>query len=209
MRAIALLLLALLPVSAATVGTGAVSPDSKEELICNLPDAFQQHNREGVDGKGLCVFASMHHAGIWQDDPLFEAMLQFMQSQPGGGTPNKVDMMLKKASADTGQPIPEYIQVEDNDIEILKLAVKCRYMPCVTYGWSPTGRYGGQTIYHMVNLVHASDKWFAVLDNNHEGTKNIEWMTPQEFKRAYTNPGGKGWSVILLTQPTPPKARNQ
>lgn len=59
--------------------------------------------------------------------------------------------------------------VEGSDLERLKLACRTGRMPGVTYAFSPTGRYGGARIAHMVNLVHADDQWFAVLDNNYPG----------------------------------------
>jgi hypothetical protein len=77
----------------------------------------------------------------------------------------------------------------------------------VTYSSSPTGRYGGSRIAHMVSLVHADDRWFAVLDNNYPGANLIEWMTPQEFQRTWTGMGG-GWAVILLAPPPPPPPVN-
>lgn len=191
----------------ASVGTGELSPNGLESVTCNLQDKFHQRNSVGINGAGLCVFASMKHAGTWQDDPLFVAIFDFMKSHLGGGYPSKVDEMLQKASVKYNLPIPDYIQVEDSNIDILKVACKCRYMPCVTYGVSPTGRYNGRSIAHMVNIVHASDSWFCVLDNNYPGISNYEWMTPDEFKRSYTKTGG-GWCIILMTTPTPPNARN-
>jgi len=59
----------------------------------------------------------------------------------------------------------------------------------------------------MVNLVHADDRYFAVLDNNYVGQNQIEWMTPEEFKRSWTGLGG-GWAVILLAPPPPPVPTN-
>lgn len=189
----------------ASVG-GEKSPDGKVIARCDLPDKFQRKNSVGINLMGLCVFASLRHAGHWQDDPLFQKMQDFMESKPGGGWPEKVDSMLAEASRKYGLPIPPYIQVEDDDLEILKLAIKCGYMPGITYGVSPTGRYGGRQIAHMVNLIHADENWFCVMDNNYIGGQNYEWMTPAEFKRTYTT-GGGGWCVILMTTPTPPRIK--
>lgn len=189
----------------ASIG-GETSPDGKEIARCDLADKYQQENMVGINGMGLCVFASMRHAGYWQDEPLFQKMVDFMKTRPGGGWPEKVDSMLAAASAKYNLPIPPYIQMQDGDLEVLKLACKCGYMPGVTYGVSPTGRYGGRTIGHMVNLIHASDNWFCVLDNNYIGGNKYEWMTPEEFKRSYVTRGG-GWCVILMTTPTPPRIK--
>ncbi len=97
--------------------------------------------------------------------------------------------MIKDICQKKGVPVPPYIQVQGKDIEILKLACKTGRMPGVTYSFSPSGRYGGQKIAHMVSLPHADDKWFCVLDNNFPRT--YEWLTPQEFSRTYA-PGSGG-----------------
>lgn len=190
---------------------GLKTPDGKPAAIQFPPERFTR-NTAGIDGSGLCVFTSLFHTGDWQDDALFLRQLEYMRKQRGGGYPSKVDAVLKAAAKQYNLPVPEYVQIEDRDIDVLKLAVKNGYMPCVTYGISPTGRYGGKRINHMVNLVHADDKYIGVLDNNYTGADEIEWMTPDEFKRSYTtnaNPrtaigGVNGWAIVLLT-PSPPK----
>lgn len=192
----------------ASVG-GDKSPDGKCTARCDLADKYHHRNTSGIDFAGLCVFTSLQHAGIWQDDPLFEKMHEFMESHMGGGWPQKVDAMLLEASKKYGLEIPPYMQVQSNDLEVLKLAIKCGYMPCVTYYVSPTGRYGGRRIAHMVNIIMApepgsNEGWFCVLDNNYIGGQNYEWMTQAEFIKTYTG-GSTGWSVILLTLPTPPR----
>jgi hypothetical protein len=118
----------------------------------------------------------------------------------GGGYPSKVDTLVKQIALDRHAPVPDYIQVEGNDLEILKLACKSGRMPCVTYNRSLTGRYNGQNIAHMVNLVRADDDFIAVLDNNYIGDTNYEYLSPEEFKRVY----GSGWCVILLASSPPP-----
>jgi hypothetical protein len=185
------------------------APDGKPAALQFPPDRYTR-NTAGTDGLGLCVFTSMKHAGDWQNADLFVKQLEFMRRQPGGGYPSKVDSVLKAASKQYGLTIPQYVQVQDRDIEVLKLAIKNGYMPCVTYGISPSGRYSGKQISHMVNLIHADDHFFGVLDNNYVGPNEIEWMTPAEFMRAYTTNGRSrvggvnGWAIVLLTA-SPPK----
>jgi hypothetical protein len=60
----------------------------------------------------------------------------------------------------------------------------------------------------MVNLVHFSAKWAAVLDNNFPGETNYEWMSPAEFTRRWKL-GGGGWAVFLLSPPPPPPPANK
>lgn len=188
---------------AANVG-GPVHADGTE-IACHLPDALHQKNTGGSDGAGLCVYASARHSGRYQGDPLFEKIFDWMRKHPGGSYPSKFKRTLEQCARETGLPIPEYIQIENNDLEILKAACKAGLMPGVTYSFSPTGRYGGRRISHMVSLPHADDRHFVVLDNNY--VHSYEWLTPQEFLRTYAG-GGRGWAIILLTPPPPPPPRS-
>ncbi len=78
----------------------------------------------------------------------------------------------------------------------------------ITYGVSPSGRYGGQTVYHMVNLAAAGagkgpdgKGWWCVQDNNFPGT--WEWMSEAQFARAYSAGSGP-WAAFLLVPSPPP-----
>jgi hypothetical protein len=185
----------------ASVG-GNVAPDGTE-IHCDLPGELHQKNTGGSDGAGLCVYASARHTGRWQNDRLFDEIFEWMKRHPGGSYPAKFDKTIKQCAQEKGLPVPDYLQVEGSDLEILKLACKTGRMPGVTYSFSPTKRYGGQRISHMVSLVHADDKWFCVCDNNYPGANQFEWMTPQEFARTYTG-GRSGWAIILISPPSPP-----
>lgn len=185
---------------------GPRHPDGTE-IDCDLPGALHQKNTGGSDGAGLCVFASMRHSGRWQGDPVFEGLFDWMKARPGGGYPEKVSRMVEEFAREKGYPVPDYLQVESTDLEILREACRAGRLPGVTYCSSPTGRYSGQRIAHMVSLVAAGDRHFTVLDNNYPGPEQYEWMSPDEFARAYT--GGKsGWSVILLSPGPPPPPRS-
>lgn len=193
------------PVIAAKVG-GRTGPDGTE-LACDLPGSLHLKNRGGSDGAGLCVFASLKHSAQYQNvDPL-KGIFEFMFTRPGGGYPSKVDKVIKDMCAAQGVAVPPYIQYEGTDLTLLKLACKTGRMPGVTYSFSPTGRYGGARIAHMVSLPHADDKHFVVLDNNYPGAEAYEWMTPDEFRKTWTG-GRQGWAVILLAPPPPPPPRN-
>lgn len=182
-----------------------VAPDGTE-AHCPIPKEFHLKNRGGSDGSGLCVFCSIQHQAVWQGVTPLEDFFKWMWNKPGGGYPSKVEKMIELKCKEMGVSVPLYIQVENNDLDILKLACRSGRSPGITYSFSPTGRYGGQRIAHMVSLVHADDKWFGILDNNYPGT--IEWMSPQEFLRSYSG-GSTGWSVILLDSGPPPPPRNQ
>lgn len=194
-------------IEAASVG-GQKSPDGTEEINCDLPKEFHLRNVGGTDGAGLCVWCSITHTAIWQHIWELMGTFQYMQSQRGGGWPERVDSVVPLLAKKAGVPTPPYIQVQSrNDYEILKLACKTGRMPCITYSYSPTGRYGGAKIAHMVSLVHATDKWVGILDNNFPGT--IEWMDPQTFMNVHTNRGREnGWAVVFLADPPPPPPVN-
>ncbi len=194
----------LLPVGAASVGS-FTAPNGKE-IQCHLDEKFHLKNRGGSDGAGLCVFASLKHGSIFQHVRQTDDIFEFMFSRPGGGYPSKVDKIISLLCESKNVEIPDYLQVESRDLEILKLACKTGRMPGVTYGFSPTGRYNGQRIAHMVSLCHADDDWFGILDNNYP--RSIEWMDPATFLRVYTSGGGNGWSVIFLDPGPPPVPTN-
>lgn len=193
-------------VGVAKVG-GKVAPDGKTELQCDLPASLYLKNVGGSDGKGLCVFTSIGHSSRFQNVELLSSFRDYMRKYPGGGWPQKVDQYIEKISKESGVPKPDYIQVQGGreTIDILKAALQSGRMPSVTYSKSPTGRYNGQRIAHMVNLVHLDSNYVAVLDNNYiePQDKSFEWMSVDQFLASYT--GGKsGWAVILLDPGPPP-----
>lgn len=201
-----LLSLLLLAPAAADIGAkvgGNKSPTGKEVEL-DYPEERHQHNKAGKDGAGLCVFTSISQAGDWQNVPGMVNMRDWMQKYPGGGWPAKVKEMVAKKCKAEGWPVPDFIIDENGDLAILELALTTGRMPCVTYGISPTGRYNGQHIAHMVNLVHGDKDEWCVLDNNY---KDVEWMSRKEFSKAY-NDKSKGWCVIFLSPGPPPPPRN-
>lgn len=189
------------PVGAAV---GRVAPDGTEPQI-DLPNNLHRRNTASK-GLGNCVFTSIHHSALWSEVPALMEFPKWLTAKgiPGGGYPSKVAKLIPEMCKDRNVPVPQYVQVEGNDLEILKLACRTGRMPSVTYSRSPTGRYGGRSIAHMVSLIHADDKWFGVLDNNYPGADALEWMSPEQFLRAYS----PGWCVILLEPGPPPVPRN-
>jgi len=198
------------PRAYAPVGANVGGPVSPDGVVIQLDLPGDQHlrNKGGSDGAGLCVFTSIDHSARWQNVPALIGFRDWMTRYPGGGYPQKVDQMIAKICTEKGVPKPEYLQVEGADISILVAACKAGLMPAITYGISPTGRYGGSKIPHMVTLVHADGERFVVLDNNYPGPEKLEWMSAAEFKRSYTISGG-GWAVILLPPGPPPVPCNR
>lgn len=180
----------------------------------DLPKSLHLRNKGGSDsprgpgyGSGLCVFTSLNHSAYWQNIWILQDFRDWMTHFPGGGYPAKVDSMIARLCKDRHAAKPKYLQSETNNLDILRLAIKTGRMPCITYYHSPTGRYGGSRISHMVNLVSAGTGkgpdgkgWWTVLDNNYPGS--YEWMSEAEFLRTASG-GNKIWSVIFLS-PTPP-----
>jgi hypothetical protein len=111
---------------------------------------------------------------------------------------------IKLICKDRGVPEPDYIQLEGGKeiFDILRSALAGGRMIGVTYSFSPTGRYNGQRISHMVNLVHLDERSACILDNNYIGTDKLEWITVDEFAKTFTG-GRSGWAVILLNAGPP------
>jgi hypothetical protein len=196
-------------------GTGAFiggnrAPDGTE-VHCDLPGDLHRSNTSSR-GQGCCVWTSIHHAAVWQNVPAYVEAAKWIQGQgiPGGAYPGAVERYLPRMARERGLiQAPKFLNYQGSDLELLKLACKTGRMPAVTYSFSPTRRYGRSRIAHMVSLLHADDRWFAVLDNNYIGPNRIEWLTPNEFRNTWTGLGdrGGGWAVILLAPPPPPPPR--
>lgn len=178
----------------AAVG-GPVHADGTE-IQLDLPVTLHQRNTGGSDGAGLCVFASLRHAGLWADEPVFSGLFEWMKRHPGGSYPAKTDRMVEQFCKEKKLPKPLYIQVENADLGILKAACAAGLMPSVT-----TMRHS-----HMISLVHADDRHFVTLDNNLPG--KYRWQTPAEFLASYTGGSSKGWAVIPLKPGPPPIPNN-
>jgi hypothetical protein len=179
------------------------------EIQVDLPGSLHTENIASR-GLGCCVFRSLDHAARWQGVPALWGFPEWMVSKriEGGGYPSKVDRLIPQIAKDRGLPTPEYIQHEGTDLELVRLALKTGRMVSGTYGRSPTGRYGGRHIDHMVNYVHCTSTEAAVLDNNYPGDQAYEWMTPEELRRAAMDGSRQLWVVILLSPPPPPAPRN-
>lgn len=201
------------PFRGAPVGAhvgGPVHPDGTE-IQCDLPPEL---HRENVASKGLgcCVFRSLDHAAAWQGVEALRGFPEWMIAKgiPGGGWPEKVDELIPRIARDRGLPVPEFLQVEGTDLSIARQALESGRMVCITYSHSPSGRYAGRRISHMVNAVHgdAQGRW-CVLDNNYVEPRGAayEWLTAEEMRGAATG-SKKLWAIILLAPPPPPPPRN-
>lgn len=208
--AYSLVLLSIACVFSAAMAGGdeSVAPDTKTQVQNDVPQRLRLRNKVGTNGLGLCVFTSCNVSAFWQNVGLLQDFRDWMTKHPGGGYPSKLDEMISRRAKEKGLPPPQYLQFTSNDLLVLKMAVKTGRVPCVTYYYSPTGRYQGKRISHMVNIVHAGvgqapdgSSYWAVLDNNYP--EKLEWMTEPTFLKVYSG-GGTGWSVIFLNPGPPP-----
>ncbi len=171
-----------------------------EAITCDLPREQHLKNSIGRDGLGLCVFTSIDHAARWCNESALIGFRDFMKKHPGGGWPEKVDDCIPRMAASKGLPPPSYVQHTGGDAEFLRLALKTGRYVCVTYNGRDNTFYRG-TIAHMVNLVHLSEKWAVIHDNNFPG--QWLWMSPSDFLERWRGSGG-GWAVVLLKAGPPP-----
>lgn len=182
---------------------GRVSPDGKEEIMIDLPRSCRKKNIASR-GLGCCVFRSGDYAGHWDNEPELYDLPERMKAAgvPGGGYPKKVDEIFKRFC-----PHVRYIQDTSGDPEILKAILASGRGACITYdGFDP--HYGQHSIAHMVFLVHFSDNWACISDNNFIEENEFVWMSPAELVKRWKGGGGGGWVYCLLKPPPPPVPHN-
>ena len=195
----------------ATIGSGLKSPDGTEEVIVDLPKHVRLKNTGGMgprgpgSGDGLCVFTSINHMAFWQSVTCLQDLQQKMTHEPGGGYPQKVDQMLVRYCPDIKG---HYVQNTDCTLEYIRDVLESGRLVGITYSGELDPHYH-QHIEHMLNCIHLSEKWAAVLDNNFIADKDIVWMRPDAL--SYMNTSGhrrKGWAVVLLAPGPLPIPRN-
>ena len=199
-----------MPLVGASVG-GRTAPDGTV-LDCDYPVSRHLRNKGGSDTAGLCVFTSGEMAADWANIPVMIGFQAWMTRRPGGGTPDKLDAMIAQYCRDHGVPVPAYVQFRPGSCtqEICRSILASGRMLCHTYQVSPTRRYSGRWIEHMVNSVAGSKgTTWAVLDNNYPGDTAYEWQTSAEWWNAVTGGGRrKPWAWCWLAPPPPPMPRN-
>ena len=179
-------------------------PDGTE-VDCDLPAFRHMKNVGGSDGAGLCVGTSnqmmfdWHHVLGYCD--LKNGYQSYLRRFPGGSWTDKSSQQIAAYAKDKGIQAPEILHNTNGDIELQVYALKNGYMPSVRILRSPAGRYGGQSIDHMVVLVGARcgpSKAWCLVDNNYPGT--WEWFSEDDWKN---RTHGK-WSMYTLNHPAPP-----
>lgn len=201
-RVSAVLALAFLVIGSALANAafhvgGRVSPDGKEVVKIDYPAKLASKNTGGTDGAGLCVFTSVNYCAHWQNERLLQQFQKQMEREKGGGWPEKLDEMIARYAPGT-----EYLQYEGRDMEFLSRILKTSRMVAVTFSGAD-GRFYKGRVAHMVVLVHLSERWACIRDNNFVGENQLLWMTPDEFLDRWTY-YKTGWAVVLFAPPPPP-----
>lgn len=197
---------ALLAAGTARAEIAAGGPTRDGEVVTiDLDKSQHLKNVGGTDGAGLCVFTSITHSARYQWVEALLGFRKYMEGRPGGGWPEKVTAEVQRYCDKNGLQKPTVIQHAAGDMEFLKVALRTGRMPAVTYDGRDGVFYRGR-IAHMVNLVHLSDRWAVILDNNYPG--QYLWMSPEEFRSRWLGNGG-GWAVVLLDSPPPPVPVNR
>lgn len=173
-----------------------------------LPPSLHMKNTGGSDGAGLCVFTSLEMAAMSNNIRQLFGFQKFMTRRPGGGWPAKVNDMIARYCQEQSVKPPVFFHVEANDLGILKQALKSGRAVGITYSYSPTGRYRGQRIAHMVYLAAAGagqgpdgKGWYCCVDNNFPGS--FEWMDERTFLSVASG-GSRLWAVIFANPTYPP-----
>lgn len=160
-----------------------------------------------VDGAGMCVMTSAERAAIWAGIDSLRGLRNWCAREPGGCDPDQFDDQLRRFCKSKGMPVPDYLQYQGKDPEFLRLVLKTRRMPGVTYSGADGVQYR-RRIAHMLNLVHLADDQVGVFDNNFDAEKRI-WMSEQEFfSRAVFGRSRNFWAIVWLAPgASPPVVR--
>lgn len=169
-------------------------------IDCDVPASMRIRNTGGTDNAGLCVWASAQMAASFQNTKELLDIFKYMQTQPGGGWPARVDKIMKERA-----PGVKYKQYEGDSLDFIQEGINSGRPVCVTLGLGPEKIYGGQTIAHMVLCVGMNEKETAILDNN--DPENIWIIETSEFKKRFIHPNTSGWAFYTLNPPPPPVPR--
>lgn len=193
------------PLSAAVAGR--ISPDGVP-IMCDYPSDKMTENVGGADGVGLCVFDAASWAMEWHGIRDGKEFFVWMQHKPGGGWPEKFDEMMKEYWREKGVDCPGYVQMSGSDTSFVVKALSQGKIVCATYNHSPTGRYNGGRISHMVCIMHHDGQRVAIGDNNYCGADKYEWLTAAEWEKCFLDQNGRGWAIAFDAPPPPPVPHN-
>lgn len=170
-----------------------------QPVNCDLPPIIRVENSRGIDGLGLCVWASAEMMARYLYCPPLIGVFEQMKHERGGGWPDRVTKVMKKRAPDVA-----YRQYLGSDLEFIQSYINTGRPVCVTYGYGEI--YRG-TIAHMVLCVGMNDKYTVIIDNNDIDV--YTWMTTAEFQKRFVHPRNEGWAWCIHTSPPPPVPHNR
>jgi hypothetical protein len=187
-------------------GLGTATPAGPsyegDEVAVDLPEQMRVRNTVGIDGQGLCVWASIEMMARYHNEESLIGIFKQMQSEKGGGWPERVDREMRKRGLENRYR--QFYGPAAEGADFVSEALAAGRGVCVTYGYGEF--YGNRTISHMVFGVQLDAKHGAVLDNN--DPNRIWWMEPAEMIRRAVHPGGDMWALYLLAPAPPPAPHN-
>jgi hypothetical protein len=165
------------------VGRGEV-----EVPTVNVPRKLRQGNwlRRGTRADGSCCHASLISLLRWQGQ--YTLADRWRRTHSGGET----SWTMAEHLDDAGIP---YAWCQTGDEAFLEWAVRTRRGACIQYKDSPSS-----SCYHMVNVVHLTDKWVGLLDNN--DVRRFKWMDRSSFMRNWK--ASMGWAFTPVFSPAAP-----
>lgn len=154
----------------------------------NVPRKLRQGNwlRRGTEADGSCCHASLISLLQWQGQA---RLADRWRRQHSGG---EYTFTMARAMDEAGIP---YAWCENGDERFLEWAIATRRGACIQYKDSPRSK-----CYHMVNVVHLTDKWVGLLDNN--DVRRYKWVDRASFMRNWKS--SDGWAFTPVFSPAAP-----
>jgi hypothetical protein len=165
-----------------------------EVPVVNIPPKLRQGNwlRRGTRADGSCCHASLISLLRWQGQHTLAD--RWRRTHSGG----EFTWTMRKDLDEAGIP---YAWTQSGDEEFLEWAVRTRRGACIQYKDSPSSK-----CYHMVNVVHLTDKWVGILDNN--DVRRFKWMDRAGFMRNWQSSDGWAFTPVFSpAAPLPPQRR--
>lgn len=156
-----------------------------------------------LDGAGMCVFSSFEMMCRYHGVESFRGFRDWCAAKyEGGGYPTKLEKLVADYCKAKGLKEPGWWQFEGpldaKTASMIRSYMRSGRMACTTLYFDD--RYGGQKIYHMVNLPHFDEKAFAILDNNFNDA--YQWSTLAQAPKKLAD-NSRIW-VVGLHEPGPP-----
>jgi len=169
----------------------------KEVPVVNVPAKLRQENWLGNGGPydGSCCHAALISLLRWQGQ--FSLADRWFRNHSGG----EVTWTMREQLDSEGV---RYAWCESGNEKFLEWAVATRRGACIRYRARPDSQG-----FHMVNVVHLTDKLVGILDNN--DVRKFKWIDRDRFMQNWKTSEG-GWAftpVYSPAAPLPPRYRRE